>query len=146
MAAPLKIAYVIPQQVTEHNLEVLHSANAWWMDRSKVHELLSAFKYRFTIQEACVYTGITLAQYKYFARLHPIINELREDYKHMLNFKARQAIFRELSTNGRLAMRYLEKAEPEEWGSPSRKRAAEVRADRRTMKEAVARDREEYSK
>lgn len=144
------MAYVIPQQVKDHNLEVLHSANAWWMDRQKVHDLLAAFKFCCTIEEACINAGITLAQYKYFAKLHPVIDEIRDDYKHMVNSRARQIMVREATTSAGGARHWLGRKKPEEFGSTSRRESTSLRMElqesQKAMKEAIARDRIEYSK
>ena len=142
-----KIAYMIPQRVAEHNLEVIHSANAWWMDQVKVSQLVAAFSIDMTIREACIHAGITERQYKYFAEIHPVINEIRKDCRAWLRFRARKTMIDGMLSNPRLAMRYLQMTEPEEWGrrrGPSP--AAMQKKLNEQMKEHVARDREEYSR
>lgn len=150
MAASTKnprVAYVIPQRVEEHNLHVLHSANAWWMDQAKLHKLLAGFAIDMTILEACAYTGISERQYKYFDQLHPVIREIRIDLKAMISMRARSTMMKAIENgDGKLAFRYLERTEPEEWARPSIKARRAATQERVNMQKKVAEDQEEYSK
>jgi hypothetical protein len=109
-------------------LEVKASANAWWMDPSKLNILIAVFSIAGTIPEACLAAGITIKQYKYFVLLHPEFSEARKGYKLLPVMKARRTIVNNLD-NPRVAMWYLTRTRPEEFGPPSRRKLASGRAD-----------------
>jgi hypothetical protein len=110
------IAYTIP--ITKDlNIEVQESANAWWLDRQKIHNLIAAFSVDATIREACASAGVTEKQYKYFAELHPIIREVRNFLETRNILKARISIINAINNgNIKVSMWYLEKKRPEEFG------------------------------
>ena len=60
------------------DFEVVKSANAWWMDKRKVEDLISSFKNGYNIKESCIYTGIAEYQYKYFLEIHPEFSTVKE--------------------------------------------------------------------
>lgn len=74
------------------NLVVKNSANAWWIDRVKVVNLISVFKYSATDEEACVYVGISVDQLKYFIELHPEFSAIKAQLKEYPNLKARRTV------------------------------------------------------
>lgn len=129
----LRTAYIIPSLPFGINLEVKQSANAWWMDRNKVHQLFAAFSIRTTIPQACAHVGISLRQYKYFASLHPEIKEIREGFQLLPNIQAQKTIIKALSEgNVKIARWWLEKKDPEEFSSPSRRKGVrQIRREER---------------
>lgn len=129
-----RIAYTI--SLRGKDLKVLYSANAWWMDRTKIPMLIAAFGINATILEACAYAEITLKQYKYFTSLHPEFNEIKELYKAKLTLAARKAIADGIehevgNKKVKLAQWYLSKKLPDEFGKPSVKRAKLLTAEQR---------------
>lgn len=100
-------------------LAVKNSANAWWLDKSKVTRLIQVFRLDGTIPEACFFANITLRQYKYFAEHHPVIKDVREQCKLALELTARKTIIKNLH-NPKIARWYLEMVLPEEFGREKR--------------------------
>lgn len=129
-----KIAYTLSP--TGINLEVKHSANAWWMDRQKLHDLISVFSLGATIREARGYVGISEMQYKYFVREHPTFNEIRERLVLTPQINARITVVRALGTDPKMAWWWLKKKCPEEFGSPSQIRRGQIRRERKGRMEA----------
>lgn len=105
-------------------LEVEESANAWWMDRQKTDRLILSLSLGSPIQEACDFAAITLRQYKYFVKIHPVFAEARPGFQARLNAIARSTIVRGIANDAKLAMRYMQNKRPEEFGSPSRRKKA----------------------
>jgi hypothetical protein len=131
MPAPKKRRYTkrtphITYSITLPNgevIDIMESANAWWMDRGKVERLIAAYGIDCSVQEACAYAGVTARQYKYFNEIHPEFKEVRETMKSLSTIKARKAIMRGIEEGGFWeAMKFLEKALPEEFGPPSRRK------------------------
>lgn len=74
--------YVFPYEREDLTLRVRPTANAWWLDLSRVCLLLDAFdNHCSSVGEACFIAGITRRQYKYFAQIHPVIHERRRSAK-----------------------------------------------------------------
>lgn len=117
-----RVAYTIPVDEVRRDLEVLHSANAWWMNRIKVEQILQVFAVEGTIEEACFYANITRKQYKYFALIHPVISEIRADFKTKILLGVRRTVMAEIGNNYKTAMWYLEMRLPEEFALPSRRK------------------------
>ncbi len=116
----LSIAYIIPSLPFGIKLAVKKSANAWWMDQSKVHELFAGFSIGLKIEEACSHIGITVRQYKYFVQLHPQVTEIRKGFTLSPSIKARMTIISALNKgNLKVSKWWLEKKNPEEFGKPS---------------------------
>lgn len=122
-----RVAYTIPVDEVRRDLEILHSANAWWMNRIKVEQILQVFAVEGTIEEACFYADITRKQYKYFALIHPVIREIRADFKTKILLGVRRTVMAGIGTNYKTAMWYLEMRLPEEFGRPSRKKPVSPR-------------------
>lgn len=72
-----EIAYTI-NDVSFSGFEVQKSANAWWTERTKVSELIGAFKNGHTVKGACIKAGITERQYKYFVEIHPEFRTIKD--------------------------------------------------------------------
>lgn len=113
----LDIAYYIPRRFEHLTLKLRRSANAWWLDASKVYRLLDAFeRYNATIEEACDAARITVKQYKYFAQLHPIINEIRKAPALEKDFDKRMVLYNTLQDGtAESAAQWLRFTEPDEW-------------------------------
>ena len=117
---------------------IIHSANAWWMDRTKMDALIYAFRIGGTIPEACATAGITLRQYKYFTSLHPWFHEAREMYKCYLTILARKTIAQAIEQGDvKASFRYLEKHD-ESWGRPKRKKNKGLLRWEQRQKEVLA--------
>ena len=65
-----KYAYTIKDK-SFGEFKVLNSANAWWLDTTKVQKLIDAYKIDANDDEACFYAGISLRNLQYFKELHP---------------------------------------------------------------------------
>ncbi len=118
----VEIAYTVKTLPERPELEIRKTANAWWLDKNKIYKLLAAFAAEATIPEACVFVDITERQYKYFAKLHPRIRELRRDYRNMNILRARKNVIEGLKGDKRFSLKYLEKKLPSEFGTPSRRK------------------------
>lgn len=88
------VAYILKSLPFDIELHVKNSANAWWMDQSKVHKLFAAFGISSTIPEACVYANISIKQYKYFVSMHPEVNEIRKGCLAVSTLQAKKNISR----------------------------------------------------
>jgi hypothetical protein len=117
-----KIAYTIPDVAYGIRLDVKKSANAWWLDQWRVQKLLDGFSYAFTIPEACFTAGITPKQYKYFALLHPEVNEIRKGLVSTPDLQAKARIIRALYEGDLETCKWwAEHMMQEEFGSHSRR-------------------------
>ena len=122
MARKFEIAYTVNVPRSGGEFEIRKSANAWWMNKGKVDSLFAIFALDPTINEACAYIEITERQYKYFARLHPRIREVRARLSALVIIRARKTVVAGITGDKRFAMKYLQKKRPEEFGSPSRRK------------------------
>ena len=121
-----KVAYTI-EGPNGHKMDVLHSANAWWIDKDKLHLLMAAFRLDATIPLACAHAGITVKQYKYFVSKHPEFSEIREVCQAEPLMTARRVLIRGMAdpenrNRAWLAFKYLEKKLPREFGPASRRK------------------------
>lgn len=97
--------------------KVLNSANAWWLDKIKVENLITHFKIDGSVEEACSLAGITRAQYDYFVELHKDFSEkILPSCKELPNIKARQVINNKMSESYQNAMDYLKRKKKSEFG------------------------------
>lgn len=71
---------------------VVKSANAWWMDRRKVENLIIAFKSGQTVKGARYYAGISEGQWKYFLEIHPEFSTIKQGLEEVQMFKAMNTI------------------------------------------------------
>ncbi len=97
---------------------VIHSANAWWMDKYKVEKIIDAYKMHCTDPEACYYAGISLSQLRYFKDTHPEFKQIINLCKQELGFYARRNIARDIKS-GKYSLRsweYLQKKHKGELG------------------------------
>lgn len=93
-------------------LQILNSANAWWLDRLKVQKLIDAYKIDATDEQAMFYAGISKGQFEYFKKLHPDFSGVKEACGQHLGLLAKMAIAKEIEHNqeGRPSW-YLERIE-----------------------------------
>lgn len=97
-------------------LAIKGSANAWWIDSLKVNELIKAFKYDATVQEACVLAGITKAQWEYFNNEHPDFSDVVAACRELPVLKARSNVVSNLDKDLTTARWYLERKKAVEFG------------------------------
>lgn len=86
-----EIAYTIRDPIFGE-FHVKASANAWWMNQSKVELLIAALKIDSTWQEARIYAGIAENQLRYFRDRHPEFSLIEKDLRVVPNFKARKVL------------------------------------------------------
>lgn len=111
---PVKIAYKVPGPREYLMLEVRRSANGWWMDKEKVFTLLRCFNQMMALSDACIMAGITLREYRYFAKLHPVIEERRELPYLIISMKAKMALVKKVYAGDiKACWKWLEMTEPE---------------------------------
>ena len=72
--------------------EVRKTANAWWLDKEKVTDLIKAKKLGAQDETACYYVGITKAQLDYFMEVHDHFSEFFELLKEHPKLKALNTI------------------------------------------------------
>lgn len=107
-----EIAYEITSPYFE-TLNVLKSANAWWMDRGKVDKLIDAFKQGHMISTACFYAGISRDQWQYFNNLHPQFSSIIEQIEAQPQYlTAMNTITEGLATDPKLAMTFMRSRHP----------------------------------
>ena len=109
------IAYTI-KDVCFGSFDVLNSANAWWLDKIKVVNLINHFKIDGTQEEACSVAGITKAQFDYFVEKHPIFSDIMGACRELPNIKARTTVNNNLNKVD-CAFKYLEKKRKKEFGN-----------------------------
>lgn len=113
--AKVKIAYVIKDKIFG-DFSAVKSANAWWIEKKKVENLISAFKIGCDPSEARIYAGITKKQWFYFLDKHPEFCDIMEACQEYPNLKARTKINKELDDNLANAQWWLTKKKPKEFG------------------------------
>ena len=122
---PPEYAYSISNLPGGYVLKVRKSANAWWMDETRVQLLIIAFNMGVSIRLACAFVRITIRQYKYFVRLHPEIREIRDACEAMIELAALKNIAKaiEENTNIKDSWKYLAYKYPKEWGKHGKSRS-----------------------
>lgn len=98
------------------DFSVLDTANAWWLERTKVTDLISAFKIDSTIEEACVFSGISVKQYKYFLGKHPDFSTVKDNCKNLPILKARKTVNDNIDNSYNTGMDYLKRKRRLEFG------------------------------
>lgn len=108
-----EIAYVIKDAHFD-DFAVYASANAWWMDRTKVEKLIEAFKMGHMVETAKFYAGVSKRQYQYFNELHPDFCSLIQEIKAQpVYIKAMNSVVGGLDSDPKLAMVFLRSHHPE---------------------------------
>ena len=109
-----EIAYKIPGPQDHLTLEVRHSANAWWMDGPKLHRLIESFEKMIPLEDACNLARITMKQYRYFAQLHPIIEDRRKYPYLLVSMKAKMVWIKAINDGDlKACWKWLEMSDPE---------------------------------
>lgn len=113
---PREVAYTLSDKYFQ-DFEVEKSANAWWMDRRKVERLIESFKIGYNIIEACVFAGISIAQYKYFVQIHPEFSTVKERCEIVTGMLAESGNVELLNKKDGSQIRwFLERRKPEKYG------------------------------
>ena len=115
-------AFIIPGPADYLTLKIKHSANAWWMDAPKLYRFITHLDNMMSIKDACNIAGITTRQYKYFKKLHPLIQD-RINYPHAkISMAAKinwvKAIY---AGDTRACVKWLERTEPEIYSKRKRR-------------------------
>lgn len=116
------------------------SANAWWMEPIKVHQLIEAFKFRATHIQARVHAGITEMQLRYFLDQHPEFYQVIDACKEVPGLAAKKTLMEGLEKDLPTVRWFLESTEPDDFGKKPPMVAVQV-----NMADSVAKDREAYS-
>lgn len=85
------------------------------MTQETVRKLEYAFAYDCTVEEACIYAGISRESYYSFCRDNPEFSDRITVLRHTAIFVARKTIVEALSHDASLAMKYLERKRPQEF-------------------------------
>ena len=105
-----KITYIVRDEIFP-DFEVYESANAWWMDSTKVFNLILAFKQGVSVKTALSLISISQRQWEYFNQVHQefcgVFNCCRENLSGIAWFTIRKNL-----TNPQIAKWYLEKTDP----------------------------------
>lgn len=133
-----EFAYTIKDKVFGE-LKVLNSANAWWLDMQKLEQLINAFKYDCTYEEACISAGISLGQLRYFVDNHKEFLQVIAACREVPNLKARQTVVAALATDNTTARWYLERKKAGEFGVKPPLLAVQI-----NMGDMMAQDRKEF--
>lgn len=108
------IAYVIKDNAFGE-FQILNSENAWWLIREKVELFIAACKFDATLEECCAYTGISMAQYRYFSEQHPYFSQVKAACNELPNLKARERVVKGLNESFNNAFTYLERKKKKEF-------------------------------
>ena len=90
------------------DFDIYECSHAWWLDTTKVEQLIIAFKAGHTVENAWRFAGISRRQWEYFNEIHPEFCVIKEACEEYLIFKAQNTVGGLLDTDGRLAMKFLE--------------------------------------
>ncbi len=109
-----KVDYII-NDANFGDLPIFKTAKAWWKDERKVRKLIKGLKMDCKPRELRVLAGITQHQYNYFITVHPEFSIIFKDMRAVPSILARQSVTIQMQRDGYLAMKYLEKKEPDEF-------------------------------
>lgn len=110
------IAYVFKDK-NLGELPVLNSANAWWLDPTKLDNLIAAYKFYATDEQACYYAGISLRQLLYFQELHPDFYAIKHAAKQHPTLIAKQTMVNGVNSDRFAAGWWLERVEKENFST-----------------------------
>lgn len=97
------------------DFEVKNTANAWWLDKTKVQHLIDAFKIDASIGEAKAYAGITERQWQYFNETHKNFCDIKEVCSQLPSLMARQTVVKDVKENPESARWYLKNKRNQEF-------------------------------
>ena len=109
------IAYTIKDKVFD-SFDVKNSANAWWIDKTKVENLINAYKWDAPDEEAIINAGISLVQLDYFKKNHSDFSRVKTACKEIPNLRARQTVVTKATESYANAMDYLKRKKKLEFG------------------------------
>lgn len=92
-------------------IQILNTANAWWIDQQKLTRLVDAYKFYATDDQACFYAGITLGQLRYFQEQHPDFFSIKHAAKQDPNLRAKKTIVKNIDSDKDTARWWLERTE-----------------------------------
>jgi len=97
---------------------LIQKQQSWWANKGKVENLIAAFKMDLTIAEACVQAGISVDQYKYFCKIHPLFSTVKSRCKMFAPILAKQGLIADLKSEDGARSRqwYLERRQPHLYG------------------------------
>lgn len=102
-------AYTFREKELGIELDVLNSANGWWIGQSgqvKLQQLVDAYKIDLNDDEAVVYAGISEEQYRHFLDLHPYFYRVKHRAKQTLAILAKKRLAEQVKS-GEAALIYL---------------------------------------
>lgn len=91
------------------------------VQESHEKELKYAFGFGATVAEACYYVGVSIHSYRLYCNKNPEFSRIVTTLKHSPIFKAKKAVVEGFEDDPRLALKYLEKKLPDEFGNVERK-------------------------
>lgn len=89
--------------------KVLNSMNAWWLESVKLQQLVDAYKFYATDDEACYYAGISMTQLQYFQELHPDFYTIKHAAKQDITLRAKKALMKGVENDKGTASWLLER-------------------------------------
>jgi hypothetical protein len=101
-------------------MDVLNTDAGWWigeLGKVKVQKLIDSWKMDLNDDEACFYAGITVAQLKYFQRLHPELYTIKHMCKQNLGIHAKKNFAKQVES-GEAALMYLRLKRKDEGYNP----------------------------
>lgn len=84
-------------------MKVLSTSRAWWSEPAKVYQLVAAYKFYATDEQACYYAGITIDQLQYFQDLHPEFYSIKHAAKQDPTLRAKKNIVNALESDKEMA-------------------------------------------
>lgn len=98
------------------DIQIKHTANAWWESEVKVVALLNAYKMGCTTKECQLYAGITEDQLKYFRKEHSEFSTRLNELKTVPTIHSRKLITLAIEKGSvRTAQWFLERKVPQEF-------------------------------
>lgn len=95
--AKSKVAYTIREKhYPGGKIEILKSANAWWIDRVKVEQMILSLKMGFNWVEVALLCGISEDQRRYFFKVHKELLPGFQGFQLYPNILAKQVLFKKL--------------------------------------------------
>lgn len=108
-----EIAYYV--KFKEVKIGIIKSANAWWAKPIKVQEFCQALRIGCEIKEACVYAGITYAQWEYFVKQHKEFYELKDILQEWPIMRIRHTVVNGALNDPKLGLEYLQVSRPKQF-------------------------------
>lgn len=124
-----KVIAVIDNETIGDPIQILESANAWWMKPAspgpdgkmrlsglqKVHALIQCFAASMTVEESCSMVGISVRTFYYFAEIHPQFLQGKEALSKLMEASAKATVAKAVQTDPHLALSVLKGTQPERY-------------------------------